>query len=709
MPTTASLAEEIHEATPPAPHRPSVLGAVYDAVLDTAVLSFAVWTLLYSLGLATQWSLWPSGWLWAVLTLGILVWELRRALTTHPGAPSAEVAAAEASAGWWGPLARLERARPLLLAGGLVFIAVTTVGGLVWTPGTFKITWAALVLAMVLLTLWALLSGRFGAAGSAAQVDGQVDGRVEETSGRRWATLPDLGVLAVMVFVGVMTSLVHLQDTDDPYYVNRSVWVAERGNASLLDTMFSPEDFDTAYGGGIPIASIESLFGVVAHMTGTLAGTITYIVAAPVGAVLAVLAMWRLTRRWAPRRAFAAFVIAVMFLMLSGDSFLGNFWIVRMWQGKVIAVAMLMPLMWAYLTELAETTDRRERWRTIGLLLAAGIAFYGLTPTAVVWGPFMLAIALAAAVVVRSKWLAVGGVALFVGPFLSGVAVIVFSTDVGGANPVPMPARWSFARILGETGPMVALALVALGVAVLMARRGAASALAGASALVSVLVFAPGILPLVNAVTGSGPILWRMLYLAPIAVLVGLLVAMPVPDLRRARASLARVVPLVPVAAVVLGLGLGGIPVWSETGHRGVVTLRSGPSWKVDTEALNDVRRMMDDGVTGEVLMPPRHMKVLTMYSVDAFPVVPRDWFIKNIDEPTRTQWARRLLLRLTDAEAELSSVTKTEKALRRVEVDLACVGSTPFREQQLELLADAGYASGLSRYGTLTCVRPDA
>ena len=84
---------------------------------------------------------------------------------------------------------------------------------------------------------------------------------------------------------------------------------------------------------------------------------------------LAVWAIWRLVRRWAPRRAVWVLVVAIAFLMLSGDSMLGNFWIVRMWQGKVMAVTFLMPLIWAYLTEVHDAErrgDRRARDRGAG-------------------------------------------------------------------------------------------------------------------------------------------------------------------------------------------------------------------------------------------------------------------------------------------------------------------------------------------------------
>ncbi len=673
--------------------RPDTLvGRLIDALLDVAVISFATWTLLYCLGLPTQWSLWPSGWVWLALTLVVLVWRVRLALPANADdVPVSPVAAELTKAG--------PQRRDLVLVAGLGLVAVSAVGGLIWTAGSFRFTWAALLLGIVTLVCWSWLSGRVRPATEAIGPD-------EASSRGRFASPQELGVLAVMVGTGILTAFVHLADTDDPYYLNRSVWVAERGNASMVDTMFSPEVFNSPYGGGVPIASIESLYGVIAHLTGTLAGTINYLVAAPVAACLAVLAMWRLARRWAPRRAFLVFAGAVAFLMLSGDSMLGNFWVVRIWQGKVIAVAMLMPLIWAYLVDAHEARTRQSRWAAIGLLFAAGIAFFGLTPTAVIWAPVILAAVLVSAVALRSSALAWGGLAVSIGPFVSGAAVVAWSVeDVGGQDPVALSARASFVRILGEQTPMVALSLIALGVAVVLARRGAPAALAGSAALGSVLVFAPGILALVNTVTGAGPILWRMLYVAPIPVLVGLLLAAPVPDLGQVRRTVARAVPILAALVVVAGLVAGGRPIWSHTGHGGPVTLRSSPDWKLDTEALADVRILVDRGVSGEVLLPPRWMKVLTMYSVAAFPVVPREWFIENIEEPAAATNARRVLYRLASGKLPLPNKQNSADALALLGVDLACTGKSDNTERVVKYFAAAGYTAQAS-FGTLSCSR---
>jgi hypothetical protein len=519
-----------------------------------------------------------------------------------------------------------------------------------------------------------------------------------------------------MAFCAAVSLFVHLADTDDPYYVNRSVWVAEHGTAALRDTMFSPEVFNTPYGGGIPIASLEALLGVLAHLTGVRAGAMTYLVATPVGTALAVWALWRLARRWAPERALLVLLVAVAFLMLSGDSMLGNFWIPRMWQGKVMAVTVLMPLAWAWLTEAADG-DRSSgaRRRALLLLLAGGVAFFGLTPTAVVWAPVMCGAALLAALLVGSRALASGALLLLVGPLLSGLAVVAFSSDVGGATPVALPSQASFVRVLGDTDPIVALSLLALCLAPVAARRGAPAALAGGSALFAVLVFAPGVLPLINAVTGSGPILWRMLYVAPVPILVGLLATYAVAALRVRGAAgsfrRSRAVGLVAAAGVALvllaGLVLGGRPVWSHTGHGGPVTVTARPEWKLDLPSLNDVRLLDERGLLdGVVLLPPTRMKVLSMYTTEAFAVVPRDWFVRNIHEPPADRDARRLLFNVAGARPPFPPPSQVGAALRRLDVTLACTGRSPYLSDVVRRLEAAGYGDRTT-VGSLTCVTP--
>lgn len=678
---------------------PTTLRSVLDALTDGAVLSFALWTLLYCLGLATQWSLWPSGWLWLLATPVIIGWRVWVELRGRPGSPAVEPAAGET------PAARAPRGTRWVPVAVLALAAVAAVAGLTWSSSSFWGAWVATLLAGALALLWAWRSGWLSPGDAAAHAEDGAAVRSHGSALSRWGG--DVLALVSSLALGALAAFLHLADTDDPYYLNRSVWVAERGNAALLDTMFTPEILNSPYGGGIPIASIEALLGVVAHMSGLRAGAVTYLVAGPVAAFLAGWALWRLVRAWAPRRRPLVLVGALVFLLLSGDSMLGNFWVPRMWQGKVMAVAVLMPLLWVYLTRIHESTGRQRRWAGV-MLLAGGVAFFGLTPTAVVWGPLMTGAALLSALLLRARALAVGAVLLSVGPVVSGLAVIAFSTGVGGKDPVALPAFDSFVRILGEQGPMVALSFLALGLATLLARRGVAAALAGSSALVSTLVFAPGLLDLVNAVTGSGPVLWRMLYCAPIPVLAALLLAVKVPDPRPSApaAWAARALPWVAAAVVLAAFVGGGRPIWAYTGHGGPVSVSSTPEWKLDRPALADVRILDEQGLEGTVLLPPRWMKVLTMYTTDAFPVVPREWFVGNMEEPREVRRARMLLYHLAAGKPPLPPAGKVRAAVRLLDLSLACAGPGPYRERVLDLYEQAGL-TGERTAGTLVCRTP--
>ena len=211
----------------------------------------------------------------------------------------------------------------------------------------------------------------------------------------------------------------------------------------------------------------------------------------------------------------------------------------------------------------------------------------------------------------------------------------------------------------------------------------------GFSALGSVAAFSPGVLPLVNAVTGSGPILWRFLYCAPIPILVGLLLALPVPQLVTSRRP-----------------ARSGGP---STAGSSAGTVSDRPEWKLDVEALQDVRLLGRRDLRGDVLLPPTRMKVLTMYTTDFFPLVPRDWFIRQIHEPRKDRKARKLLYDVAAAEPPLPSQGKVDDALARLDVDLACAGRSPRRLKVVDLYRAAGYTK-VEQVGTLACAtRPGA
>jgi hypothetical protein len=97
------------------------------------------------------------------------------------------------------------------------------------------------------------------------------------------------------------------------------------------------------------------------------------------------------------------------------------------------------------------------------------------------------------------------------------------------------------------------------------------------------------------------------------------------------------------------------------------------------------------------------------MYTTDAFPVVPRKWFIQNIEEPKADTKARRLLYALVDSAGQkLAGPDQVRNALDRLDVTLACTGRTPRTREVVDLFAQAGYTE-TARYGTMRCARRPA
>jgi hypothetical protein len=79
------------------------------------------------------------------------------------------------------------------------------------------------------------------------------------------------------------------------------------------------------------VASVEALQGAIAHALGLQAPTVAYLVFAPLLAAGFGWTTWRLIRLWAPRRALVAFLVAVVFVVVSGQSVVGNYSDGRIW------------------------------------------------------------------------------------------------------------------------------------------------------------------------------------------------------------------------------------------------------------------------------------------------------------------------------------------------------------------------------------------
>lgn len=678
----------------------STLAAGLDGLLDGALVAFALWTVAYVVALVLQLSLWPVVWLWLPVAVAVVavavVWNIRAAGEAS-GDASGDAGGDVSDAGLAdvGPSGAPDRERrtgdPLRLMA-LLLLSVP-IGLLVYLLGPqqshFPVIWTVWALTVAAVAA-ALLTGRVGVPGG--------------FPGRSFAGEPaELGrpfehwvVLLLGIVAAGFSSLLLNTDADDVYYVNRSVWVAEHGVPALRDTIFGAERYPSAYGGGLPLPSVEGLFGALAHAFGLSAGTMTYLVSVPLLSFGFVWATWRLVRVWAPRRHLLVLVGTLAFVVLcAGTSAIGNYSFGRMWQGKVAAVCILVPLIWCYATRLA----RRGSAYDLFMMLVLGTCFVGLTSTAAILVPLVGGALVVAALLLRSRPLALGGVLLSLAPILSGLAVVLFSTGVGGAAP-ESPSPWlAFSLVFGWDPAPAALVVVALVLAAVVVRPGPPAVLALAATVLVVASLAPGFMALVNAATGSGPVVWRLLLAAPLAPMVGLLLAA---DWGFGRRWIDTGLTVAVSVVLVLVIAGSGARLWSPSIG---ATMTSRPTWKVDQRAFADVRAISRLQVgNGPVLLPAADMTTLAVTTTKMFALVPRGIYAEALHEPAADHAARFRLYRLVTGSRPFPSAGQVRRDLDRLDVSLVCVKRQA--RTVVHLVRQAGYQP-LRRVHRLTCLEP--
>jgi len=501
------------------------------------------------------------------------------------------------------------------------------------------------------------------------------------------------GVAAsVCVGLAVLASALHGSSGDDVYYINRAVWLAERGTPTLRDTIFSAGDLPTIYGDALPLASIEAWQGAVAHALHMAAPTFIFLWTVPVLAAASGWATWRLVRTWAPRRACLVFLVATLFTLFSAGSVIGRYYIGVIWEGKVPAVTVVMPLTWHYLTRLVA----RPRRADLLMLLALGTCFVGLTSSAALMAPVMAAGALLAAWLYRSTACALGAACFVLVPLAAGVASAM-GPGVGGVAPTALPPAQVFGYLYGVGTPMVVLGVLGT---VLGARlvQGPAAAVATCASLSGLASLVPGVYDVVNTATGAGPVAWRMVLGIPTAVLIGMLVTARLPPTRISLRHPALCDWGVGVAAcsLVVALIAHGTPLWSsKTG----TSLAFG-SWKLDRNALDDVRAVSQVSTpAGLWLLPPPQMGALAMTTTRRSGVVPRAFYLTNLTATEVALADRYVLYGLVTGHRE--APTTVRAALQRLRVSLACVSAADARARGL---LGSAVRAPLEPHGSMQC-----
>ncbi|NGM11442.1 hypothetical protein ENC19_01470 [Verrucosispora sp. CWR15] len=459
---------------------------------------------------------------------------------------------------------------------------------------------------------------------------------------------------------------------DDIYYVGRSVWVAERDQVPLNDFLFS-ENVLPPMASQPPVASVEVLAGALARLLSLPAASATWYVLLPIMAVLAVLALWRLVQRWAPRRPVLAFTVAVAFLALvcGPDAALGTFHLPRLYQGKGMFVSAVVPLMWLYLTRWF---DERSR-RALVLIVALSITAIGLTTTAAIILPLLVGgAALMMLLVGRWKAALVAGVAALAYPVgvVAVAQLLVGSATEAAADVNVWGAERTFQRTF-QIGIVGVIAGLALWCGPLLARRRTPALLAAGGGLTLSVLLLPGVLEWLGELTGISVVLWRVPWLLALPALIGLLCTVWLPTRLR---SVRALVGVVLAGAMVASFATYATPMWSE---RSWVQVHAEPVWKIPQQRLGIAQWITTlDRPDGLVLAPETAMRAIPMLTTRVRVVLPRDFYLVEYDLDSQFAQDRLLLTRFANSGAAEGRPTREQVAgaLERLDVGTICVYS---------------------------------
>ncbi|KAB1939856.1 hypothetical protein F8271_16790 [Micromonospora sp. ALFpr18c] len=644
----------------------AAVAALPVVLTDAAIVSFALWTLLYHLNLALD--LRPSvvlaAWAVAMVITVAVGWRLRSRRRAGEPIPTTGAETADESP----EASPAAVGRATLLRRYVLPIGAATGAALLAALGTDQLTWwLAIALGVVaIVSVWTSLRVRGATTGFGVTVGGS-----PATAGAVTTSVQGYVVLAVSLAAAYFATLLARVSLDDVFYVGKSVWVAERDEIPFRDFLFT----EGVLPGGTanpPIPSFEVFIGALARVLHVHAASVTWYLMLPLLAVFVIFALWRLVLRWAPRRPLLVFGVALAYILLvaGAPDVLNTYHLPRLTQGKSVFVHGLVPLAWVYLTDFLENRSRRA----LALLALLSVAAVGLTTTAVILLPLLAATVAAVLLLLRRPREAVlcfAAAAAY--PLLSGVLTRLTTNGLDNViatyTEVQEPrAVYEFSLWLGVLG---VIAGVAMWSSPLLLRRGAPRLLSASAVLTVTLLLVPGVLVVGAELTGLAAVLWRVPWILPVPLFVGLLATIRLPRRPRLAWPNRALAFAIPVALVLAFFNLGE-PMWTAN------VLQDKPSWRMPDTRKNVTfwitRQDLPDGL---VLAPTSVMRAMPQVTTRTRVVMARDLYLTDYGMDTPFAKDRLLLGRFADGVEPMPSVAEVDAALRRVDVAAVCLWRT--------------------------------
>ncbi|MEJ7894488.1 MAG: DUF6077 domain-containing protein [Solirubrobacteraceae bacterium] len=623
-----------------------------EGLLDLAVVVLSSWTVVYHVCLLLRLgAAWAVGFELVALT-GLGLWWWRSHRRPDPARRSAEPARVVSF--------------PTGGAGS------STVGAVLLPVTVVSAALAAVVVAVgaswpVAAALWltAAIAGTGVAMARCRRIAGLVPAARD-----RGAEPPSRGGVVVAlgwaVALAVLSMFTRSANPDDLYYVNLSQWVADHGTFPLRDTIFADLVFPMS--SFPPVASYDALAGTLALLSGAHAASVVYLVVPPVATFLSVLALWRLLAHWGVRAVGVAVTVALVFLLFDGGPGYGapgNLFLTRIWQGKVILLCLVVPLLLVYALRYVERPTRGRA----GWLFAGGVAAVGLSTTAMFLVPLIALAGTAPLWVRRPRRAVVGFLSMAAYPLAAGAMTLA----AGGRSADSFASRrlfrfdpgWFGPEILRD-GPLAAIVVAAVLAGALLVPHRAARVTTGLLVVFTGVTFVPGVTQLSYDLVGLGPTLWRVSWVASIAALVGVLGARLATSFDRRSLRIAA-----PVALAVVLIAFG-VPIWSGANGVSLDT----PQWKRGPSSVVSAQQAVDAASPGDVILAPRELAIsITVLTTRVKTVAPRAYFMDYLrDEPSFHYDERVVLVDFANQETGQFGTPEVARALSMLDVDQVCL-----------------------------------
>ncbi|MGB7818266.1 MAG: DUF6077 domain-containing protein [Ornithinibacter sp.] len=648
------------------------LGRASRALVTSAMVAFAAWTIGYQVALALGIRALPTLGVAIIASVAVLAVLLPGARLQPMGLPRrSEIPGGRAALGALGATAV---AIPLALTGHRAYALL--LAGL-----------SGLIALVVMVRQPAENAERAPEPGPSAS-----------TTTSRW--LWPTGWTAAIISAYGSTRIART-DGDDAYFLNLSSWVADRGFFPLNDTMISQNIFPPNGAHSPPTHSVEALIGTLARLTQVEAGSIAYLAVPPALTLLGVLALtWAVEESRIPTSP-AAVVAAVGYLWTTGGTgySFGSFFAVRLWQGKAMLLSLAVPL----IIVLGSRLLRSGGWRNHVLFGAAVITAVGFSNTSAFLVPLLLGAMFVAGLALRRPMGSFRVLLWALYPVAGGVVSFLMAPE--SATDAQLSAE-GFATERGPyVNPLVTVPgrdgiLVATILAIGLGALGIANRTVRAVAAATIVVTAITLLPPARDVfadVGLGAVVWRLWWLIPVPLLLGGVVGAVAGRIPRhpalVAAPLAFALALVPL--------VGGRWVGAETDRTRIV---SPTAWKVKPGALTTAQYVQQISRPGDtVLVPSSTSSALAALTVDVQPVSARVYYLPTYaSAPEAHAGARGRLQHFVDRETPTDASSLVEE-LALLDVRTACLRST--RDGGIELLEEAGY-SIVGTVRNLTCLQ---